>query len=126
MQIKDFKQALRERVLNYLDENGDKKNACELFKISLSTIYRLLLRKAQTGNIKPFRRKYAYKKIDDNLLLEYIKKHPDHFLKEIGAYFSLTPQTIFYALRRLKIKRKKKLLSIRREMKIKEKFSCKN
>ena len=123
---KPYSEDLREKVLKYLEENGNKKATCRVFKICRATIYRWLLRKDQTGNIKPFRRKYAYKKIDDNLLLEYIKKHPDHFLKEIGAHFSLTPQTIFYALRRLKIKRKKKLLSIRKEMKIKEKYLWKN
>jgi len=66
------------------------------------------------------------KKINDELLIKYIQEHPDHFLSEIGKHFSLTPQTIFYALKRLKITRKKRLLSIRKEMKKKDKSSGKN
>ncbi len=50
-------------------------------------------------------------------VLQHIEKHPDYFLSEITDYFSVTPQTIFYALKRLKITRKKKLLAIRKEMK---------
>ncbi len=75
------------------------------------------MQKKQKGHLKPIRRKYAYKKLDDELLSKYVEKHPDYFLSEIADYFSVTPQTIFYALKRLKITRKKKLLAIRKEMK---------
>ncbi len=71
---------------------------CELFKISLSTIYRWLLCKAQTGNVKPFRREYAYKKIDDNLLLNYYTSQ----LKSIktGDEVSVTVKRRYKTLRK--------------------------
>lgn len=98
---------LRERVLQYLEKNKDKKTASLLFQVGIATIYRWIFRKKEKGNIDPTHRPYVYKKIDDQKLIEYIQKHPDHFLSEIGEHFNLTPQAIFYALKRLKITRKK-------------------
>lgn len=98
---------LRERVLNYLEENKDKKAASHLFQVGLATIYRWLARKKEKGHVQPLRRAYAYKKIDDQKLIKYVEAYPDHFLSEIAKHFGLTPQAIFYALKRLKISRKK-------------------
>jgi transposase len=63
------------------------------------------------------RRKYAYKKIDNQKLLEYVETNPDHFLSEIAEHFAVTLQAIFYALKRLKITRKKRRQSIKKETK---------
>lgn len=108
---------LREKVIAYLERTPDKKSASQLFQVGIATIYRWVSRKKEKGHVEPLRRKYAYKKIDDQKLVEYIESHPDHFLSEIGEHFKLTPQAIFYALKRLKITRKKRLRSIRKEMK---------
>ena len=121
-----YSQDLRKKVLKYLEQNKDKQTASNIFQVGIATVYRWVSLKKKKGHVKPLRRKYAYKKINDELLIKYIQEHPDHFLSEIGNHFSLTPQTIFYALKRLKITRKKRLLSIRKEMKKKEKYSCKN
>jgi transposase len=89
----------------------------ELFQIGLSTIQRWITLKKEKGHVEAKRRKYAYKRIDDQKLIEYVEAHPDHFLSEIAENFNLTPQAIFYALKRLKITRKKRLRFIRKEMK---------
>ncbi|MBS0627213.1 MAG: hypothetical protein JSS09_03265, partial [Verrucomicrobia bacterium] len=53
-------------------------------------------------HVEPLKRKYAYKRIDDQKLIEYVEAHPDHFLSEIGEHFKLTPQAIFYTFSKLK------------------------
>ncbi len=111
---------LREKVLKYLETNPNRKSASELFQIGLATIQRWITRKKEKGHVKPKRREYAYKWIDDQKLIEYVKTYPDHFLSEIGEHFKLTPQAIFYALKRLKITRKKRPRSIKNEMKKQE------
>lgn len=121
-----YSQDLRKKVLKYLEKNKGKQIASNIFQVGIATVYRWILLKKEKGHVEPLRRKYAYKKINDELLIKYIQEHPDHFLFEIGKHFSLTPQTIFYALKRLKITRKKRLLSIRKEMKKKDKSSGKN
>lgn len=114
---KSYSIDLRERVLNHLKINPDKKEASLLFQVGIATIYRWLERKKLKGNVEPFRRKYAYKKIDDQKLIEYVDTNPDHFLSEIAEHFGFTLQAIFYALKRLKITRKKRPRFTGKEMK---------
>lgn len=114
---KAYSLDLRERVLAYLEKVGDKKAASHLFQVGIATVYRWVACKREKGHVQPIRRAYAYKKIDEEKLIEYVEAYPDQFLSEIGAYFNLTPQAIFYALKRLKITRKKRLRFIRKGMK---------
>lgn len=116
---------LRKRVLDYIEETKDKEKASQLFKVGIATIYRWISRKTQTGNVTPFPKKAYRKKIDDQKLIAYVTQNPDHFLSEIADHFGTTLQAIFYALQRLKITRKKRLLSIRREVLKLEKSLCK-
>ena len=111
---------LREKVLSYLEKNSDKKAASALFEIGIATVYRWAARKKKLGHVKPYRRAYAYKKLDDERLRKYVEKTPDQFLSEIAKEFAVTPQTIFYALKRIKFTRKKKLRSTGKEMQKKE------
>jgi putative transposase len=78
---------LRERVLHYLEKTNDKKSASELFQVGIATIYRWVSRKKEKGHLNPLRRKYAYKKIEDEKLIHYVHAHPDHFLSEIANHF---------------------------------------
>jgi transposase len=114
---KPYSIDLRQRVLQYLEKTDDKMKASQLFQVGIATIYRWVARRKQNGNIEPLTRKSTYKKIDDQKLIAYVEQNPDHFLSEIAKHFGLTLQAIFYALRRLKITRKKRLRSTRREMK---------
>jgi transposase len=105
---------LRKRVLQYLEKNNDKMKASQLFQVGIATVYRWIKRKKQKGNVEPLRKKSTYKKIDDQKLIAYVEQNPDHFLSEIAKHFGLTLQGIFYALKRLKITRKKRLHFIRK------------
>lgn len=117
---KSYSIDLRERVLQYLEKNKNREAASRLFQVGVATIYRWLSRKKETGHVKPLSRPYVYKKIDDQKLIDYIEKNPDHFLSEIAEHFNLTLQAVFYALKRLKITRKKSSRSTRKETKKKE------
>ncbi len=114
---KAYSTDLRERVLKYLETDPNKTAASRLFQIGVATIHRWVSRKKEKGHVEPLRRKYAYKKIDDQKLIEYVETHPDHFLSEIAKHFDLTLQAIFYALQRLNITRKKRPRSTKKEMK---------
>lgn len=108
---------LRRRVLAYIEETADKTKASQLFKVGISTIYRWIDRQKQRGNVETSPSKVYKKKINDQKLIAYIEKNPDHFLSEIATHFNVTLQAIFYALKRLKITRKKRLRFTRKEMK---------
>lgn len=117
---KSYSVDLRERVLQYLEKNKNREAASRLFQVGIATIYRWLALKKEKGNVEPLSRPYAYKKIDDQKLIDYIEKNPDHFLSEIAKHFNLTVQAVFYALKRLKITRKKSSRSTRKRTKKKE------
>jgi len=117
---KSYSLDLRERVLQYLEKNKNREAASRVFGVGIATIYRWLSRKKEKGNVEPLRRPYAYKKIDDQKLIDYIENNPDHFLSEIAKHFNLTLQAVFYALKRLQITRKKSSRSIRKGTKKKE------
>ncbi len=89
------------RIKQYIEKHHDKKPPGHIFQVDIATVYRWVLQKKQKRHLKPISRKYAYKKLDDELLSKYVEQHPDYFLSEIVNYFSVTPQTIFYALKRL-------------------------
>lgn len=115
---KAYSQDLRERVLGFLETNNDKKAASSLFKVGIASIYRWIRIKNTRGNLEPLQREYAYKKIDYKALKKHLEAHPDHFLFEIAEEFSVTRQAIFYALKKLKITRKKRRLSTGKGMKL--------
>ena len=121
-----YSEDLREKVLKYLESNNNKKAASKLFGIGIATVFRWILKKKETGHVKPIQRKYAFKRVGDDELTKYIKNNPDHFLYEIAEHFSVSPQAIFYALKKLKITRKKSLLSMRKDLMRKEMLLCKN
>jgi transposase len=118
---KPYSIDLRKRVLQYLEENNDKMKASQLFQVGIATVYRWIKRKKQRGNVEALKKKSSYKKIDDQKLIAYVEQNPDHFLSEIAKHFGLTLQAIFYALKRLKITRKKRLRFTRKEMQKQEK-----
>jgi transposase len=123
---KAYSVDLRERVLSYLKREDDKKAASELFDVGIATVYRWVKQQKEKGHIEPHRREYVYRKLDYNLLSQYVKEHPDAFLLEIAEHFSVTEQAIFYALKKLKITRKKKTSFTRNGMRKKEKSIFKN
>jgi transposase len=123
---KAYSVDLRERVLNYLERDDDKKGASELFNVGIATIYRWVRQKKEKGHVEPHHREYVYRKLDYNLLEKYVKEHPDYFLLEIADHFSVTEQAIFYALKKLKITRKKRTSSTKNGMRKKEKSFLKN
>jgi transposase len=107
---------LRKRVLQYLETNNNKMQTSQLFQVGIATIYRWVARKKKSGAIEPLKKKNTYQKIDNQKLISYVEQNPDHFLSEIAKNFGLTLQAIFYALRRLKITRKKRPHFIKKEI----------
>ena len=123
---KAYSLDLRQRVLKYLEEGHDKQSAANVFSIGIATIYRWLRLRKKTGSLEPRRKKFSYRKIDYEQLRKHVKMHPDQFLSEMAEEFSVTEQAIFYALKKLKITRKKRQLSTGKGMKKRDQFSAKN
>jgi transposase len=99
---------LRERVVAYVREGGEKKLACHIFQIGRDTLYRWLRQYRAQGSVAPRPRgKYASRKLNDVVVAQYIAKHPDATLAELGEVFAVSGVAIWKACQRLQITRKK-------------------
>ncbi|MDR2697952.1 MAG: transposase [Holophagales bacterium] len=98
----------REKVMEFLDRGNTMSKAGEVFGISVFTVNRWRQKLKNTGELKDEPRRVKFKKIDPHKLKEYVKKHPDAYLKEIGEAFSCSAVAVLKAFRKLNITRKKK------------------
>src|SRR5947209_346611 len=115
--MRPYSNDLRERILAAVDRGEDSlRDIAALFCVSLSFIVRLLQRYRSTHSVQPKPHgggvQPCIKDQDLLRLQQLVREHPDATLAELrdqlGMPCSLT--TIFRALRRLKITRKKKTL----------------
>lgn len=106
---------LRKRALKFVEKGGSIKEACLLFEVSRSSFQRWRLKQKNTGSLAPKSRDRAPYKIDNDELNAFINKHPDAYLNEIAAHFQVTIPGVSIALKRLKITRKKRLNSTKKE-----------
>jgi transposase len=106
--MKVYPLEFRQKVLEFVEKSSSIPEAVEIFGVSRDTIYKWK-RRAQADELAPKSRahKKPYK-LDYQLLMEYVERHPDAFLHEIAAHFGVSHGGIFDALKKMGISRKKK------------------
>ena len=102
--------------MDYIESGGLIKSACELFKVSRSSIQRWRARQNEVGVISPVVRANLPYKLKDDALLSYMEMNPDAYLSEIAAHFGVTESGVWRALSRLNISRKKRQRVMQKEM----------
>lgn len=90
-----------------MSEGNSYRKTAAVFKVNPSTLRRWKSRLKETGNLEIKKRRETFRKIDPIRLTEYLKSHPDAYLKEMAEEFGCSDTAIIKALRRLKITRKK-------------------
>jgi len=90
-----------------MDEGHSYAKTAAVFKVNPSTLQRWKSQLKEAGTLEPKKRKETWRKIDPSKLKEFLKQHPDAYLKEIAEAFGCTDTAVTKALRRLKISRKK-------------------
>jgi len=98
----------REATLSYKQKGHTIQQVCETFSISKRTYNYWTAQKQKTGNLKPKKHGPRKRKIDPQKLEQYIKEHPDAYLKEMAKHFNCKPSSMHNALVKQKITRKKK------------------
>ena len=103
-----YSEDYRKRVVEYRKEGHTLKETHEIFKVAIVTIrtWEKMLKEEGTLAKKPLKR--SFRKIDPEKLKDYIAAHPDAYLREIAVEFKCCETALTYALRRLKITRKKR------------------
>ena len=102
-----YETKYREQVMKFIDKGNTVKAAHELFDVGESTIKEWKKLRKETGGLekRSLNRKPA--KLCPERLRIYINEHPDSYLSEIAEAFNCTVPAVFYALKRMKITRKK-------------------
>ncbi len=98
---------IRKRTIEYREEGHTLEETRKTFKVSIKTIRTWEKKLKEEGTLakKPLNR--SFKKINPDKLIEYVKEHPDAYLREIAEEFSCSINAISKTLKRLKITRKK-------------------
>lgn len=121
MSTKPYSEDLRKRVIEYLIEGGNYKEASKRYKISISALGRWYRRYKQEGTYEVRRRVGAKIKIDLVRLENYVLTTRDTKLKELSKEFNVSTFTVSHWLRRLGFSYKKKPLPTWKQIKRREK-----
>ncbi|EGJ28394.1 transposase [Moorena producens 3L] len=99
----------RKKVIKYIEKGGNITEAAKVFGIGIATIYKWLNR----SELKATKVERRQRKLDWKALEQDVKENPDAKLIERAKKFGVRPSAIFYALKKMKITRKKKELRYR-------------
>lgn len=113
---------LRKRVIDYIENGGSVTKAAKLFQVGRASIYRWLNRETLEAT-KVKRRK---RKLDWLALENDVTENPESRLIDRAKKFSVRPSAISYALRQMKITRKKNSFVIEKETEKKESTTIEN
>ena len=106
---------LRKRVVDYVENGGRIAQATGLFQVGRATIYRWLGR----TDLRATQVKRRKRKLDWQALENDVKENPDARLIDRAKKFGVRPSAISYALKEMKITRKKRASLPREKPRIK-------
>ena len=102
-----YSESFRVKVVGFLDKGYTIEQTAELFGISTKSVWTWKkMREEGKRLVFEFVPRSPHR-INHAELLAYVKEHPDAYLREISAHFSVAISTIWNALKRLGVKYKK-------------------
>lgn len=119
-----YSKEFKECVIRYKLDNHTYEEVYAIFKIAKSTLYEWKKEYAADFPDKP--KRTCEKKINKEALKKALEEKPDSELSELAEPFNCSAQAVFYALKRMKITRKKRHLPTRKNQKKNEKNISKN
>ena len=102
-----YSTELRKRVIGYITAGNSQKVAADTFSISTTTVSRWWSIYQKDGRVAPRPRGGSVGKVCKKALIEFVDKHPDKTLKQIGEHFGVKGPSIWRLLKNLGYSRKK-------------------
>jgi transposase len=93
---------LRKRVIDFVNNGGQKAEAARIYNVGRSTIYTWL----QRSDLKPSVRGPCDRKLMKDELEAHVEAYPDAILRERAAHFDVRTSTVWAALQKLSIRKK--------------------
>ena len=112
-----YDEKYRSRVIEYKDAGHTFKEVYEAFGVNSKSYYQWKKQIEDTGGFQYNYPKSHAGKIEEEKLVELVKKHPDWYLSEFAEQFDVWPQAIHKKFKKLGITRKKKLLPTPKSLK---------
>ena len=107
---------LRLKVVHFLESGGKITDAAHIFGVGRASIYRWLSRQElEATKVKRRQRKLDWKGLEKD-----VKENPEATLTDRAKKFEVAPSAIFYALKKMKITRKKNNFVIKKEIEKRE------
>ena len=100
-----YSQDLRKRVLTHVKRHGNVAQAARLFQVGRSAVFSWLQTGGASSGVKPGPK--TGHKLDWAALRQAVQAHPDRLAREHAQNFGVHENTLYYALKRLKLTRKK-------------------
>jgi putative transposase len=97
---------LRERAVEYVRKGGSLSDACRIFGVHRQTLWRWL----RAEDLRPKQVTRRQRKLDKVALEAHVKAQPDMLLRERAAHFGVRINSIWVALKTLKISKKNNAL----------------
>ena len=97
----------REEVKKFIDEGNAISATAAQFSIGETTIKRWKKLKKETGSLEKRPLNRTFKKLDPEKLIAFLEENPDAYQREVAEHFGVVQNSIFEALKRLGISRKK-------------------
>lgn len=94
---------LRERVISHVENGGSQAEAARIFSIN----YRTISYWRKKADLKPKKHGLRNRKIDKNKLMNDVEQNPGALLRERAVSFNVHPSAISYALKKMKIVKKR-------------------
>ena len=117
MSTRAYSTDLRTRVIRYIESGNSQRAAAKLFSVSKSAVNQWWRRYQTEGGLEAKPKLGRKGKFDQKSLEEYVKKHPNSTLKEIGIVFKVSGVSIWKRLKKLGFNYKKKRLPMWRQTK---------
>lgn len=90
--------------MNFIRSGGSKAEAARRYEVSESTIYSWLNR----SDLRPTVVKRRRRKLNWQAVAEHVKQYPEARLSDRAKHFGVTISSMHYALKQMKITRKKR------------------
>lgn len=107
-----YSEDMKKQVIQFVEHGGGISKAAKLFNVGRASIYRWL----GQSDLKPVKVKRRQRKLDWEALKKDIQEHPDDKLADRAKKFGVKISSIWYALKQMRITRKKNSLSTEREI----------
>lgn len=116
MSTSPYSQDLRTKVMDYIQQGNSQRQASKIFSIHKNTINRWWVRYQEEGNCTARKRLGRKSKLELELIENFVKKHPNINLIQVGKEFGITARHAGRVLKNLGFRYKKKASVIWKQM----------